>query len=81
VLAALGYITAADKLPGRERNFRRAGSISEAARQQQQGKHKPARRLWQPNGESNLTEQAAPTKFEPSREMEAGSAEEQPAEG
>ena len=54
----------------------------ESARQHRQAKRQAARENFPlSSGPSSLTTQAAPERIGPSRETEAGSAEEQPAEG
>ena len=84
--SAIGYIAPADKLAGREQEiFAARDRKLEAARQQRQVKRQAARAVLVPDVEkpqrSDLTTQAAAVSVAPSRETEAGSAEEQPAEG
>jgi transposase InsO family protein len=84
--SALGYVTPADKMAGREPEiFAARDRKLEAARQQRQAKRQAARAASVPAEEkpskSGLTDQTAAAKVAPSRETEAGSAEEQPAEG
>jgi len=81
--SAIGYITPADKLAGREPEiFAARDRKLEAARQQRQAKRQAARAALVPAGKkSPLTDQAPSERIAPSRETEAGSAEEQPAEG
>ena len=81
--SAIGYVTPSDKLAGRELEIlaARDGKL-EAAGQERQGKRKAARAaLALPKEKTNLTEPLAGAMMAPSRETEAGSAEEQPAEG
>ena len=80
--SAIGYVTPADKLAGREPEiFAARDRKLEAARQQRQGKRQAARAALVPaEKKSSLTDQAPPERVGPSRETEAGSAEEQPAE-
>jgi len=81
--SAIGYVTPADKLAGREPEiFAARDRKLEAARQQRQGKRQAARAALVPAEENaNLTGPSAGAMLAPSRETEAGSAEEQPAEG
>jgi transposase InsO family protein len=81
--SAIGYVTPADKMAGREPEiFAARDRKLEAARQQRQGKRQAARAALVPAEEkANLTEPPAGAMMAPSRETEAGSAEEQPAEG
>jgi len=84
--SAIGYIAPADKLAGREQEiFAARDRKLETARQQRQSKRQAARAALLPDVEkpprSDLTSQAAAASVAPSRETEAGSAEEQPAEG
>jgi hypothetical protein len=79
-------VTPADKLAGREQEiFAARDRKLEAARQQRQSKRRAARAVSAPVEEkpsqSDLTNQTAAAKVAASRETEAGSAEEQPAEG
>jgi transposase InsO family protein len=81
--SAIGYVTPADKMAGREPEiFAARDRKLEAARQQRQGKRQAARAALVPAQEiANLTGPSAGAMMAPSRETEAGSAEEQPAEG
>ncbi len=81
--SAIGYVTPADKMAGREPEiFAARDRKLEAARQQRQGKRQAARAALVPAEEkANLTGPSAKAMMPPSRETEAGSAEEQPAEG
>jgi hypothetical protein len=81
--SALGYIAPADKLAGREQEiFAARDRKLEAARQQLQAKRQAARgALLAPEQKSSLTARAPSGRVGPSRDTEAGSAEEQPAEG
>jgi transposase InsO family protein len=81
--SAIGYVTPADKMAGREPEiFAARDRKLEAARQQRQGKRQAAWAALVPAQEkANLTEPPAGSMMAPSRETEAGSAEEQPAEG
>ena len=81
--SAIGYVTPADKMAGRESEiFAARDRKLEAARQQRQGKRQAARAALVPAEEkANLTGPSAGAMMAPSRETEAGSAEEQPAEG
>jgi putative transposase len=81
--SAIGYVTPADKMAGREPEiFAARDRKLEAARQQRQGKRQAARAALVPAQEkANLTGPSAGAMLAPSRETEAGSAEEQPAEG
>jgi putative transposase len=81
--SAIGYVTPADKMAGREPEiFANRDRKLEAARQQRQGKRQAARAaLVGPEEKTNLTGPPAGAMLAPSRETEAGSAEEQPAEG
>lgn len=81
--SAIGYVTPADKMAGREPEiFAARDRKLEAARQQRQGKRQAARAaVARPTGKTNLTEPPAGAMIAASRETEAGSAEEQPAEG
>ena len=79
----LRAVTPADKMAGRESEiFAARDRKLEAARQKRQGKRQAARAaLIRPEERKNLTGQPAVAMMPPSRETEAGSAEEQPAEG
>jgi hypothetical protein len=81
--SALGYVTPADKMAGREPEiFAVRDRKLETARQRRQVKRQSARAaLVGTEEKSPLTDQAPTEKVAPSRETEAGSAEEQPAEG
>jgi putative transposase len=81
--SAIGYVTPADKMAGREPEiFAARDRKLEAARQQRQGKRQAARAALVPAEEkANLTGRSAGAMMAPSRQTEAGSAEEQPAEG
>jgi hypothetical protein len=84
--SAIGYVTPADKLAGREQEiFAARDRKLEAARQQRQSKRRAARAVPAPVQEktqtSGLTNQTAAARVATSSETEAGSAEEQPAEG
>jgi transposase InsO family protein len=81
--SALGYVTPADKMAGREPEiFAARDRKLETARQRRQVKRQSARAaLVGTEEKSPLTDQAPTEKVAPSRETEAGSAEEQPAEG
>jgi hypothetical protein len=81
--SAIGYVTPADKMAGREPEiFAARDRKLEAARQQRQSKRQAARAALVPADKtSSLTDPAASRRVGPSRETEAGSAEEQPAEG
>jgi hypothetical protein len=81
--SAIGYITPADKLAGREKEiFAARDRKLETARQQRQLKRQAARSaLAAAAGKSSLTNPIPSESVGPSRETEAGSAEEQPAEG
>ena len=84
--SAIGYIAPADKMAGREPEiFAARDRKLEAARQQRQVKRRAARAIPAPAeekpGNAGLTIPPAAVKVAPSRETEAGSAEEQPAEG
>jgi putative transposase len=80
--SAIGYITPADKLAGREKEiFAAPDGKLEAARQQRQTKRQAAKTDGASAEEKpNLTNQAVAATIATSRETEAGSAEEQPAE-
>ena len=79
----LGYVTPTDKLAGREPAiFAARDRKLEAARQQRQVKRQAARAaLVRTEEKSSLTDQIPFETVGPSRETEAGSAEEQPAGG
>jgi len=81
--SAIGYVAPADNLAGREQEiFAARDRKLEAARQQRQSKRQAARAALVPaEKKSSLTDQAPSERVGPSRETEAGSAEEQPAEG
>jgi putative transposase len=84
--SALGCVTPADKMAGREPEiFAARDRKLEAARQQRQIKRQAGRAALVPAEEktpqSGLTSQTAAARVAASRETEAGSAEEQPAEG
>ena len=87
--SAIGYVTPADKLAGREQEiFAARDRKLEAARQQRQSQRRaamamPAAEEEKPSQpqKSGLTHQTPAVKVAMSRETEAGSAEEQPAEG
>jgi transposase InsO family protein len=84
--SAIGYVTPADKLAGREKEiFAARDRKLEAARQQRQSKRRGARAVPAPTEEkplqADLTNPTTAARVAPSRETEAGSAEEQPAEG
>jgi transposase InsO family protein len=81
--SAIGYVTPADKMAGREPEiFAARDRKLETARQQRQSKRQSARAaLVRPEEKANLTGPPAGAMIAPSRETEAGSAEEQPAEG
>jgi len=84
--SAIGYVTPADKLAGREKEiFAARDRKLEAARQQRQSKRRAARAVPAPTEEkplqADLTNPTTAARVAPSRETEAGSAEEQPAEG
>jgi len=84
--SAIGYIAPADKMAGREPEiFAARDRKLEAARQQRQVKRRAARAIAAPAeekpGNAGLTIPPATVKVAPSRQTEAGSAEEQPAEG
>jgi putative transposase len=84
--SAIGYVTPADKMAGREPEiFAARDRKLEAARQQRQVKRRAARVIPAPAEEKSLksdsTNPTAVARVAPSRETEAGSAEEQPAEG
>jgi hypothetical protein len=84
--SALGYVTPADKMAGREPEiFAARDRKLEAARQQRQVKRQAAKAALVLAEEkpqtSGLTHHTAAARVATSRETEAGSAEEQPAEG
>ena len=83
--SAIGYITPSDKLAGREKEiFAARDRKLESARQQRQLKRQAARSAWvvaETAEKSLLTSPPPSERVGPSRETEAGSAEEQPAEG
>jgi hypothetical protein len=84
--SAIGYVTPADKMAGREPEiFAARDRKLEAARQQRQVKRRAARVVPAPTeaqpAKADLTNPTAAARVVASRETEAGSAEEQPAEG
>jgi hypothetical protein len=81
--SALGYIALADKLPGRQEEiFAARDRKLKAARQQRRIKRQAAReRIVAAYEKSSLTKPTPFARVRPSRETEAGSAEEQSAEG
>jgi transposase InsO family protein len=84
--SALGYVTPADKMAGREPEiFAARDRKLEAARQQRQVKRQAAKAALvlaeEKTQTSGLTHHTAAARVATSRETEAGSAEEQPAEG
>ena len=80
--SAIGYVAPADKMAGREPEiFAARDRKLEAARQQRQLKRQATRAALVQTEKSSLTDQVPSERVGPSRETEAGSAEEQPAEG
>jgi hypothetical protein len=80
---AIHPVTPEDKMAVPEREiFAARDGKQEAARQKRQVKRQAVRAaLVGTEGKSSLTDQAALARVGPSRETEAGSTEEQPAEG